>query len=99
MKPRKPIARVSARMKERLKEYAKVKRKFLRDNPTCMAPDCERKATDLHHSRGRAAALLTDVRFFKALCRYHHLQVHESPRWAMATGLTCMSGQWGKQTP
>lgn len=99
MKPRKPIAKVSARQKERLKEYAKVKRKFLRDNPTCMAPDCERPADSLHHKRGRAQRLLTDQRFFAALCKHHHDLVHQRMDWARSVGLLCQRGEWGKQTP
>ena len=66
----------------------------LPENRTCRWPGCTRKATDLHHSRGRIGALLLDERFWKPLCRRHHDTVQLAPELARQYGLLCERGKW-----
>ena len=77
----KPIPKVSEKQIERLAKYRKVRDGFMA-NKTCEAKldGCTIKATDLHHAKGKIGDLLTDQRYFKALCRNCHsyLEVHPS---------------------
>jgi hypothetical protein len=71
----------------REKVYLKVRKEFIKGK-TCEFPDCKKLATDIHHSRGRRGDMLTDTRYFKALCRGHHLRVEAKPNEAKQLGLT-----------
>lgn len=93
-RPRKFIRSMSASRADRMKEYAKAKRQFLRENPKCQRAGCRSKAKDLHHKRGRAGTLLTDTRHFAALCRTCHNWVGENIAAARAEGLICEPGLW-----
>ena len=94
MKPRKPIRKISVKRAEQMKLYAKLKRAHLKAHPICQAPGCSNKAVDLHHARGRIHGLLTDTRFFKASCRYHHEKVKQDPPWARLIDWLPPVGQW-----
>lgn len=74
----KPIKPISDKQTERLKAYRKVRDQFLKDNPFCMV--CGAIATDLHHAAGKTGDLLTNVQYFRSLCRKHHsyYEVHVS---------------------
>lgn len=76
----KPIPKISEKQIERLAKYRKVRDQFMKEHPNCQArlQGCTIKATDTHHSRGKIGDLLTDKRYFKALCRSCHnfLEVH-----------------------
>lgn len=82
----KRIAPVSEKQKERLSEYRKVRDKYLRDNPKCKC--CGGSPVELHHGAGRQGNLLTDVRYFVALCRSCHLIAEGSPEWAKESGFS-----------
>jgi hypothetical protein len=71
----------------REKVYLKIRKEFIKGK-TCEFPDCKKLATDVHHSRGRRGDMLTDTRYFKALCRGHHLRVEAKPNEAKQLGLT-----------
>ena len=81
--PRKPIAKVSAKQLERLAKYRKIRNEFM-TNKNCEAKlqGCTIKATDLHHAKGKIGDLLTDKRFFKALCRNCHNYIETHPNFA-----------------
>ena len=65
--------------------YNKAKLEYLNNNQTCEA--CfEKEATDIHHSAGRVGDLLTDPRYFFALCRDCHDHIHKNPKWAYEKG-------------
>jgi len=87
------MKKISDRQRQRLKEYAVARGRFMQDNPNCKA--CGAKATELHHSRGRIASLLTDTRFFLSLCAQCHRFTHEHPNEARKAGLLCEKGKWG----
>lgn len=86
----KPIPKVSAKQMKRLAEYRKVRDEFMKLHPTCQAKlsGCTIKASDLHHSKGRTGDLLTDKRYFKALCRKCHGYVETHPEQAKELGLS-----------
>lgn len=87
-KPKKWIAPVSEKQAERLAEYRVVRDEYLRDHPVCEFPDCKSEDVTLHHSKGRCGNLLTDMKWFKALCDKHHREVEESPLKSKEMGLS-----------
>lgn len=80
--------------KESLNVYEKQKRLFMSRHKRCQRPGCLKKATDLHHCRGRIGTLLTDERFWKVLCRTCHNWVGDNPTEARRLGLLCEPGEW-----
>lgn len=88
LKTPRSIRRVSNKQAKRLREYNKIRDKFMEENPVCMFPDCEREATDLHHSRGRIGDNLLDPSTFKSLCREHHHYIEVNPDVAKELGLS-----------
>lgn len=98
-KARRYIRQVSKARASRLKIYAAVRTAFLRHHPRCEAlVICKAarspKATDIHHTRGRVGTLLTDERFFVAVCRQCHEWIGSNPAAARARGLLCEAGKW-----
>lgn len=83
----KPIPKVSAKQLENLKKYRKVRDEFMK-NKLCEAKlnGCTGKATDLHHAKGKVGELLTDKRYFKALCRSCHSYIEVHPEFAKENG-------------
>ena len=73
--------------------YSEWRAKFLEENPRC-ARFPQHKATDIHHTRGRAGPLIIDVRFWKAVSRGGHRWIEENGEAARALGLLCQRGQW-----
>lgn len=86
--PVKRIKSVSTKKLSELAEYRKVRDAYLKANKICEHPDCKSPSEDLHHAKGRVGALLTDVRYFKALCRKCHRWVEENPDQAKALGMS-----------
>ena len=82
------IKSVSDKKLVELKEYRKKRDAFMKANKICQFPNCKELSTDLHHSKGRVGALLTDERYFKALCRAHHSLIEEKPQLAKELGLS-----------
>lgn len=82
------IKSVSDKKLVELKEYRKKRDAFMKANKVCQFPDCKEISTDLHHSKGRVGALLTDERYFKALCRTHHVWCELHPLEAKELGLS-----------
>lgn len=89
---RKRVRQVSAAQREKLKEYAGAKALYLMGRTRCERCNCV-AVLELHHRRGRAGSLLSDHRYFAALCGKCHRWVHEHPAAARAAGWL---GQWGK---
>lgn len=50
---------------------------------------------DIHHMRGRLGKLLTDERYFMAVCRKAHLWIHDNIELARQRGWICETGKWG----
>ena len=91
--PQKPKSRsyriksVSDKKLTELKEYRKKRDSFMKGK-LCEFPECKERATDLHHAKGRTGSLLTDERYFKALCRTHHMYIEQKPELAKELGLS-----------
>lgn len=88
------IPRVSAKMALATKAYRCMADAFLESHPHCevccednpLARNLWKRSKEVHHKRGRTAGLLIDVRFFMAICRYHHQQIHDHTAWARERG-------------
>lgn len=90
-KKSKAIPKVSQKQLERLKAYKKVRDAFMKEHEYCQAQlegICLGKATDTHHSKGKVGDLLTDVRYFFALCRACHSKIEVSPTLAKELGFS-----------
>lgn len=89
-KKQKPIPKVSQKQVERLAQYRKVRDHFMKEHPNCQArlQGCTIKSTDCHHSRGKVGDLLTDNRYFKALCRSCHSYIETHPFNAKEMGFS-----------
>mgnify|MGYP003433518007 CR=1 FL=1 len=59
---------------------------FLENNPICQVKGCRSQSTEIHHKKGRIGDLLTDVRFFLAVCRSHHNYIEHNPAEAKEHG-------------
>lgn len=66
--------------------YSRLRAAFLLANPECLV--CGQPTTDCHHAAGRKGWRLLDVASFRAVCRRCHQEIHDSPRWAEAHGLS-----------
>jgi hypothetical protein len=95
---RTPLKRVSTKRSKELKEYSKLRKAYLEAHPYCevyMAeygleykggPVDAPKATDIHHRRGRWGSRLNDTRYWLAVCRAMHEDIHNDPKWAYEQG-------------
>lgn len=102
------IKKVSAERAKLNRQYLKARREFLIEHPVCWCSSLHdlktgklicwsiHRATDVHHSRGRAGSLLTDKRFFIAVCRAAHVWIENNLAQARSLGLLCAEGQWNK---
>ena len=57
-------------MASNLREYKKLRDKFIIENPNCER--CGNEATDVHHKKGRIGNDLLDVSNFLSVCRTCH---------------------------
>lgn len=87
-KPSKKIKSISNNRLKDLSEYRYVRDNYLGEHKVCENPNCSNPSEDLHHAKGRVGGLLTDVRYFKALCRRCHRWVEDNPEEAKALGLS-----------
>lgn len=88
---RKPIAPRSKKRAAQEREYSKLRKDFLLSSPTCQAklPNrCTHHATDVHHMKGRIGPLLTDTKFFLAVCRSCHDWIETHPEEAKELGFS-----------
>jgi hypothetical protein len=84
------IPQVSKSQTKRLAQYRKLRDAFMKEHPLCQAQlqGCTKKATDLHHSKGRIGHNLTDVSTYIALCRNCHTWAENHPEEAKSLGLS-----------
>lgn len=54
--------------------YQKLGIKFLEDNPACLL--CGKRATQIHHTKGRIGKNFLDVKTWAALCFECHYALH-----------------------
>jgi hypothetical protein len=82
------IKSVSDKMLVSLKEYRLVRDVYMADHTICEHPECSSPSTELHHKKGRIGNLLTDSRYFCALCHDHHEWAEKNPILAKELGLS-----------
>lgn len=68
--PTKPIAKVADKRKEVNKEYHKIVKEMLKENPWCEIKEtgCEKISTGLHHQKKRTPDTILDKRFLIRSC-------------------------------
>ena len=77
----------SGKRKQLLKEYAKLRRRFLTKHRNCIVTPlgkpsrCTNPATEIHHRKGRGKYLLS-IATWMPLCSSCHRQIHDNPNWA-----------------
>lgn len=80
---------VSKKLAVARRQYAKQWAAFFAEPRGCEFPlGCDRLATQVHHRRGRIGALLTDERYWSALCGPCHRWVTEHPARAYDLGIS-----------
>jgi hypothetical protein len=84
---RKPILKVSERRKVEEKEYSKLRKVFLEENPQCQVEGCKEAATEVHH-KGRRGKNYLRVELFMAVCSQHHDKIEKNGLWAKSMGYT-----------
>lgn len=76
----KRINPVSEKLAANLKVYKTVREEFLARHPICQAKisGCTKEAVQIHHKKGRIGELLTDNRYFLAVCHncHHHIELN-----------------------
>jgi hypothetical protein len=89
-KPRKAINKMSTSLAQQNKIYYAVGKVFLANHPKCQAncKGCKIYSTEIHHKRGRIGKLLTDIRFFLAVCERCHKWIENNPKAAKALGFS-----------
>lgn len=87
-KPKRPNP-VSEKLASNLKIYKEVRETYLERHPICelnIKGVCTKSANQIHHSAGRIGDLLTDTRYFKAVCYQCHRYAEENPSEAYKNG-------------
>lgn len=84
----KAVKKVSDKMAIALKEYGKLSKQFLKENPRCVVfPNLP--AIECHHAKGRnTIELLLDVTYFRAVSREGHKWIHAHPQEAIDRGFS-----------
>lgn len=84
----KGIAKVSEKRKVDQKEYRKIVKKMLAENPNCDIKEegCQIKATGLHHQKKRTPATFLDKRFLIRACNSCQMWVEIHPQEAIERG-------------
>lgn len=91
-KARKPVRRVSKVTAKRNRDYAKVKREFLKRNPfcqVCLESGRPMKFSDTaHHIKPRSVSpeLVCEPGNLLSCCDSCHAEIHNNPTWARARG-------------
>lgn len=72
------------------REYLKLNREYLEEHPYCEVSwmCCGLLATEIHHKKGREVDLLTNVRYFLAVCRMCHQYIELHPIEAKEKGFS-----------
>ena len=95
-------AQSKARQKQ-LREYAIEAPAYLLAHPVCAAHSIiwgmsviMAHSNQVHHKRGRIGTLLTDKRFWMAVCSKCHGWINAHPSQARERGLIAPLGQWNQ---
>lgn len=104
MQPKPPawLHRKSSKQRERDAKYLPIRDDYLAKHPLCEVCLKERanppkRATEVHHKRGRMGKLLFDQRYFMAVCREDHVWIDANRAESRRRGYLCGVGEWGRQ--
>lgn len=81
---KKRIKKVSKSRSKELSVYDRERIRYMNSHAFCEV--CGKRATDIHHKKGRVGKLLTDKRYFLAVCRECHSRIETDPQWAKDKG-------------
>lgn len=95
MKPRKRINPISAARKTQLNVYAKLKKDWFVQNPTCVR--CGNRASEVHHRFGRTNDLLCWTEGWVSLCRSCHTFIHNNRKWAIDNKWLASGRKWNSK--
>lgn len=84
----KPIAKVTKKRAKQLRIYEKNKAEVLEEIETCQYPGCDSTVATLHHAGGRIGDMLTNKKYMRRLCPYHHTWAESHPTAAKKLGLS-----------
>jgi len=90
-RPVKPgIKKMSAKRAKQNTLYLQKRNAFLKANPFCQAKiiGCQRIADQIHHMRGRDGDLLSDERYFLAVCQTCHRDITDDSKMAIERGFS-----------
>jgi len=90
-KPKSSLKRIKSVSDKRLvelAEYRVVRDLYLKEHPICEFYTCDCREVELHHGKGKIGKLLTNPKYFKALCREHHSWTELNPIEAKELGLS-----------
>lgn len=83
--PRPKPKAVSDKQSKRMAEYMKIRDKFL-NGRWCAYHGHGCIPTEVHHGAGKIGDLLTDTRYFVAVCPEAHRMIEGRPKWAKENG-------------
>jgi hypothetical protein len=101
---RTPLKKIAKSTRKRMTAYLALSRVWLETHPWCEickarnahCPDVTeiRRATEVHHKRGRVGKLLLNTDFFVASCRDCREWPHTHPAAARAIGVLAGAAEW-----
>lgn len=93
-KPGKRVAPRSAAMTGKMAVYRRLKGEFLTAYRYCARCCNPSWNMEVHHTRGRAGALLLDARYWLAVCPACHRWIHDNINEARESNLIAAPGDW-----
>lgn len=81
------IPPVAEKRKAKNELYKIVREDYLVKHRFCEC-GCGRRATEIHHMRGKIGSLLCDIRYFKAVSSFCHRAIEDKPKEAKERGLS-----------
>jgi hypothetical protein len=80
---------MSFRSEKQNREYRKIRKVFLEENPQCQCVihehQCRHRATQIHHKRGRGKDLC-NTEFFMGVCGACHEYIERNRSWSKEKG-------------
>ncbi len=87
LKRRTTLRKGSKKRAKELRAYSSMKAAQFKYCPFCEVIGCLQRAVDVHHRDGRNGSRLNDTKEWILVCRDHHRQIHDQPKWARENGL------------
>ena len=85
VKVKKPVKKVSDKMKDLLKLYDKLRIPWIKGKK-CKVAGCKNDADQVHHQRGRTGPLLLDTTWWLPVCGNCHRRITDDSNWAIENG-------------